>query len=77
VEFATIELDDFIMHSRRESFPEAFRDQGGVWPAGVDRSLLTGAIFIPVDEDTGWAYERVSAELLGSGAGRPAGAPGR
>ena len=66
-EFAAIEVDDFIMLSRRESFPSANRSTGGIWPAPIERSPLTGAVFIPVDDDTGWAYERVSAAQIGSG----------
>lgn len=62
-----IEVDDFIMHSRRESFPSAVPTQGGIWPAPVERSPLTGAVFIPVDDDSGWTYERISTAQIGSG----------
>lgn len=64
-----VELDDFIMLSRRETFPSALRQQGGIWPAQIERSLLTGRVRLPVDDDVGWAYERVSPGLLGSGGG--------
>lgn len=66
-EIAAIEVDDFIMLSRRESFPSAIRTKGGIWPAQIERSPLTGAVFIRVDDDTGWTYERISTAQIGSG----------
>ena len=64
---AVVEVDDFIMLSTRESFPDGIRSRGGIWPATIERSPFTGAVFIPVNDDTGWTYERISAAQIGSG----------